>query len=47
MGKQRAPFKSTFDAAQRELRSKFGMELVELPGKERVTLKEKRGELTQ
>ena len=35
-------FKSVFDAAQLVLRSTFGMELVELPAKEKVTLKDKR-----
>jgi hypothetical protein len=46
IGKQRGAFKRTFEAAQKQLRSKFGMEMVELPAREMVTMKEKRGQLT-
>ncbi|KAL9056520.1 MAG: hypothetical protein Q9162_002896 [Coniocarpon cinnabarinum] len=35
-------FKSVFDATQLALRQTFGMEMVELPAKEKVTLKDKR-----
>jgi len=41
-GKHRAPFKQVFDEAQMQLRNKFGMEMVELPSKEKITLKERR-----
>jgi NACalpha-BTF3-like transcription factor len=44
IGKQRGAFKKTFEAAQKQLRSKFGMEMVELPAREKVTMKEKRGQ---
>lgn len=43
IGKQRGRFKKTFEAAQQQLQKRFGMEMVELPVKEKVTLKEKRG----
>lgn len=43
MAKQRVPFKRVFDLAQNQLRVVFGMEMVELPGREKVTLKEMRG----
>jgi hypothetical protein len=43
MGKQRGSFKQVFEAAQKHLRSKFGMEMAELPVREKVTLKDKRG----
>lgn len=46
IGKQRGRFKSTFNAAQHQLRTKFGMEMVELPVREKVTLKERRGTVT-
>jgi melanoma-associated antigen len=36
-------FKNVFNTAQMQLRSVFGMELVELPGREKVTLQQKRG----
>jgi melanoma-associated antigen len=36
-------FKSVFDQAQRMLRGRFGMEMVELPGKEKVTISQRRG----
>ena len=45
IGKQRGNnFKQIFAAAQDQLRTKFGMEMLELPGKEKVTMKEKRGQ---
>jgi hypothetical protein len=45
IGKQRGNnFKQIFAAAQDQLRIKFGMEMLELPGKEKVTMKEKRGQ---
>lgn len=37
-------FKTVFDQAQRVLRSRFGMQMVELPGKEKVTISQRRGE---
>jgi len=43
IGKQRGNFKRVFDAAQQQLRAKFGMEMVQLPAREKVTMKEKRG----
>ena len=44
IGKQRGNnFRKVFGAAQDQLRAKFGMEMMELPGKEKVTIKEKRG----
>jgi len=42
--KQRMPFKTYFDKTQRELSDKFGMEMCELPTKEKITMKEKLGE---
>lgn len=36
-------FKTVFDQAQRVLRSRFGMQMVELPGKEKVTISQRRG----
>ena len=36
-------FKAVFNAAQMELRSVFGMEMVELPAREKVTVAQKRG----
>ena len=41
--KQRGRFKRTFDLAQEALRMKLGMEMVELPVREKVTMKERRG----
>lgn len=38
----RGSFKRVFEAAQKQLRSKFGMEMIELPAREKVTLKDKR-----
>lgn len=42
-GKNKAFFKTVFENAQDQLRHDFGMEMVELPLKEKVTLKERRG----
>ncbi|TVY86995.1 Non-structural maintenance of chromosome element [Lachnellula willkommii] len=42
LGKQPRSFKHIFEAAQKQLRTKFGMEMVELPQREKVTLKAKR-----
>lgn len=45
IGKQRGNnLKQIFGAAQDQLRIKFGMEMLELPGREKVTMKEKRGQ---
>lgn len=38
-------FKLVFDQAQRELRQRFGMEMTELPAREKVTITQRRGEL--
>ena len=38
-------FKHVFNAAQMQLRSVFGMEMVELPAREKITLAQKRGML--
>ncbi|CAG8962015.1 hypothetical protein HYFRA_00014123, partial [Hymenoscyphus fraxineus] len=35
-------FKRVFEAAQKILRTKFGMEMVELPGRDKVSMKDKR-----
>ena len=35
-------FKNVFSAAQHQLRTVFGMEMVELPGREKITLQQKR-----
>ncbi|OJJ36630.1 hypothetical protein ASPWEDRAFT_108469 [Aspergillus wentii DTO 134E9] len=35
-------FKGVFEAAQKVLRGKFGMQMVELPGKEKVTISQRR-----
>ncbi len=43
IGKQRGSFKRVFESAQIQLRTKFGMEMVELPVREKTTMKEKRG----
>lgn len=37
-------FKTVFETAQQHLRSKFGMEMVELPAREKVTILQRRGE---
>ena len=42
LGSQGRQFKSVFDSAQLALKSTFGMELIELPARERVTIREKR-----
>jgi melanoma-associated antigen len=42
-GKHKVPFKHVFDAAQEQLRKKFGMEMIELPLKEKVTERDRRG----
>jgi len=42
LGTQSRAFRTVFDAAQLALRQTFGMELVELPGKERTQLAERR-----
>lgn len=36
-------FKLVFDEAQKVLRSRFGMQMVELPAKEKVTISQRRG----
>ena len=38
-------FKHVFDGAQKELLNTFGMQLLELPVKEKVTVSQKRGML--
>lgn len=38
-------FRKVFEEAQIELQSVFGMEMVELPAREKVTLQERRGKL--
>ncbi|KAH7308802.1 MAGE family-domain-containing protein [Rhexocercosporidium sp. MPI-PUGE-AT-0058] len=46
IGKQhRGAFKRVFESAQNQLRTKFGMEMVELPVKTKNTMKEKRAAL--
>ena len=40
-------FKEVFNGAQVELRSVFGMEMVELPGREKITVAQKRGKCCQ
>lgn len=42
LGSQGRQFKNVFDDAQLALRATFGMEMVELPAKEKVTIKDKR-----
>lgn len=37
-------FKTVFEQAQKSLRTKFGMEMVELPAREKVTILQRRGE---
>lgn len=41
-------FKAVFDGAQKELQSKFGMQLIELPGreKEKMGIAQRRGQLS-
>lgn len=44
LGEQGArQFKIVFDSAQRELREVFGMEMTELPAREKVTVTQRRG----
>lgn len=45
MQKQRAPFKRIFEQAQMQLRTKFGMEMIELPVREKITMRDKRCKL--
>jgi hypothetical protein len=42
-GKHKVPFKQVFDEAQEQLRNKFGMEMIELPSKEKTTKKARIG----
>lgn len=37
-------FKVVFEQAQKELRTRFGMEMVELPAREKTTISQRRGE---
>jgi hypothetical protein len=46
LGSQGREFKTVFDQAQQDLRAVFGMELRELPAKDKVTLQQRRGKLT-
>lgn len=39
-------FKLVFEGAQEQLRQVFGMEMVELPGREKVTVAQRRGKRT-
>lgn len=41
----RSTFKTIFAEAQNELRTTFGMEMTELPTKEKITISQKRGPL--
>jgi hypothetical protein len=43
LGSQGRQFKTVFDQAQQDLRAVFGMELRELPAKDKVTLQQRRG----
>lgn len=45
LGTNSRQFKAVFEEAQIQLRHTFGMEMVELPAKEKVTVREKRGRL--
>jgi len=42
-GKHKVSFKQVFDEAQEQLRNKFGMEMIELPSKEKITKKARIG----
>ncbi|RKF58806.1 putative mage family protein [Erysiphe neolycopersici] len=42
IGKQRGGFKRVFEETQQQLRNRFGLELVELPARQKVTLREKK-----
>lgn len=44
LGAQSRQFKTVFGEAQTQLRITFGMEMTELPLKDKVTLAQKRGE---
>jgi hypothetical protein len=44
LGSQGREFKTVFEQAQTDLRAVFGMELRELPAKDKVTLQQRRGE---
>jgi hypothetical protein len=44
LGSQGRHFKAVFDQAQLDLQAVFGMELRELPAKDKVTLQQRRGE---
>jgi hypothetical protein len=37
-------FKVVFEQAQKELKTRFGMEMVELPAREKTTISQRRGE---
>lgn len=39
-------FKLVFEMAQKELRTKFGMQMEELPSREKFTITQRRGSLT-
>ena len=43
LGNHGRQFKQVFEDAQRRLREVFGMEMVELPAKDKVTLQQRRG----
>jgi hypothetical protein len=45
MAKQRLPFKRVFELAQKQLNIVFGMQMVELPGREKVTVRDRRGKV--
>jgi hypothetical protein len=45
LGTRSRAFKTVFDQAQEMLQDIFGMEMVELEKKEKVTISQKRGEL--
>ena len=45
-GKHKVPFKQVFDEAQEQLRKKFGMEMIELPSKEKTTKKARIGNIS-
>ena len=46
LGNHSRRFKEVFIAAQMELRQTFAMEMVELPMKEKVTISQRRGQLS-
>jgi melanoma-associated antigen len=45
LGSQGRQFKTVFERAQTDLQAVFGMELRELPAKDKFTLQQKRGEI--